>query len=125
MIGVVHLKYGDGSAGTGDIDSLQSPVEFDYIRPAGHWQESDGLVAIQIEYSHQVVSFAGEKRAVIFGVNCHAMIPCTAPDGIFLDNLIGGWIDHGENILVLQIDIHSLRYRIVLRHSCFALKAQR
>src|ERR1700694_1443582 len=44
VVWVVHLEYGDGSARTGDVNSLETGIEFDYVRPCSHRQECDGLV---------------------------------------------------------------------------------
>ena len=55
----------------------------------------------------------------------HPMISNTAAHRVLADHRVRGRIDHGQDILALQIDVHLARDRIVLRHTRLAVKVQR
>ena len=55
-------------------------------------------------------------------IECHAVVPFAFPDRIPTYDRIGRGIDHREDVLVLQIHIHLVRDRIVLRHSRFTVE---
>ena len=40
------------------------------------------------------------------------------------DDLIGGGVNHSEDVLILEVDVHLVCYRVVLRHACFAIEVQ-
>src|SRR5712692_8024271 len=93
VIRVVRLKYRDGTARTGHVNSLESGIEFDYVRTARHRQKGGGLVRVEIEDRHEVVPFAREEGAMVFRVEGHPM-PY---------HFIRRRIDDRENILVLEV----------------------
>jgi len=62
---------------------------------------------------------------MVFRVERHAVIALASTDGIAPDDLIGRRIDHGEDVLVLQIHVDLPRHGIVLRHAGLALEVQR
>src|SRR6267143_6636219 len=73
VVRVVHLKYGDGSARTGDVDSPEARIEFDDVGTARHRQECDGLVRVEVKDGHEFVAFAGEERTLMFWAQRHSM----------------------------------------------------
>src|SRR2546430_16975510 len=78
----VHLKYGDCATGAGHIDASEPGIEHHDVRALGHWQMSDRPVRVEIEHRQRVVAFAGEERAMMFGIDCHAVVLATSLDGI-------------------------------------------
>ena len=79
----------------------------------------------QVEDRHQVVLFAGEKRAVVLRVQRHSVIALARPDGISPYNLVRRGIDDRKDVLILQIDVDLAGDGIVLRHPGFAVEMQR
>src|SRR4029077_8886400 len=124
MIRVVHLEYRDGSARTRHINSLETGIEFNDVRAASHREERDGLMSVQVKDGHEFIPFTGEERAMMLRVEGHSMISFTPPDRISPYDFIVSWINHGENVPVLQVDVHLTRNWIVLRHACFAVEVQ-
>src|SRR5258708_10703537 len=124
VIRFVHLKYRDGTARTGHVNSLETTIEFDYVWTARHRQKGNGLVRVEIEDRHQVVPFARQEGAMVFRLERHPMIPFTASHRITPYHFIRHRIDDRENILVLEVDVHLLGDGIVLRHPGFTVEVQ-
>ena len=82
-------------------------------------------MSVQIEDRHKVVPFAREEGAMVFRVESHPVIPFAASHRIAPYHFIRGRIDDGENIPVLEVDVHFLGDGIVLRHSRFTVEVQR
>ena len=125
MVGVILVEDGNRPAVAGDVDPSQARIELDDIGSARQGKKCDGSLLIEIEHRHQFVSFAGKERAVVLRIECHAVVPFAFPDRIPAHNRIGRGIDHRKNVLVLEIDVHLARDRIVLRHPRFTLEVQR
>src|SRR6266487_3212841 len=124
VIGVVLLKHRNGVAGTSDVDSLQSGIEFDDVSSRSRREVGNRFVSIKIEDGHPVIDFALKKRAMMFRIERHAVIAFALSYRITRCNFVRRRIDHGEEVLVLEIDVDLARHGIVLRHSGLALKAK-
>jgi len=120
---IVHLKCGDCTTRARHIDAAESAIEHHDIRALGHRQVGDRLTRVEVEHREGVVALAGKERAMVLGVDGHAMIAAASLDGIPAHHRVRGGIDHHENILVLKVDIDLARDGVVLRHTCFAVKA--
>ena len=57
-------------------------------------------------------------------VKGHPVIAFTFSNTVAANNLVGCWIDHRENVLVLKVDVDLARNWIILRHPSFALEMQ-
>src|SRR5437879_3059898 len=119
----VRLKYGDCATGAGHIDASEPGIEHHDVRALGHWQMSDHPVRVEIEHRQRVVAFAGEERAMVFGIDRHAVVLATSLNGITAYHRVADGIDHRKDILVLKVDIDLTRQRIVLRHPRLAVEA--
>src|SRR5713101_5088640 len=124
VIRIVHLEYGDGSARTRHIDSLETGIKFNNVRATGQWEEYDGLVTVKIDDRHKFVPFTREESAMMLRIKRHPMVSFAPPDRISPHDFVSRRIKDRENILILKIYIHLTRNRIVLRHSRFAVEVQ-
>ncbi len=62
---------------------------------------------------------------MVFGVQRHAVVSFAFSDWIPSNDLVRCRINDGENVLVLQVDIHPARDGVVLGHSRFTVEMQR
>src|SRR5690349_2337758 len=79
---------------------------------------------IKIKNSHQIILLAGKKYPMMLRINCHAMIALTTSDRVSCHYLVSRWIDDGEQVLILQVNVHFSCNRIVLRHSSLTVEMQ-
>src|SRR3984893_7932440 len=124
VVRVIGVKYGNGAAVASNVHASQAGIELDDFRSTRHRQKCNGRMRIQIEHRHQFISLARQEGAMVFGIECHSMISLTSSDRIPPDDLIDCGINDRKNILVLQIDVHLPRYRVVLRHPCLLSKCK-
>src|SRR5437870_8940720 len=120
---IVHLKYGDCTTRARHIDAAEPGIEHHDVRALGHRQVGDRPTRVEVEHRQGVVALTGKERAMVLGVDRHAVIAAASLDGILAHDPVGGGIDHRENILVLKVDIDLARDRVVLRHARFAVEA--
>src|SRR5260370_1797166 len=125
MARIILMKHRDGAAVTSDINPVEARIELDDVRSVRHWKKGDGLVFVEVEDRHQIVSFTRQKRPVMFRVERHAVVSLAAADWIAAYYFVVRRIDDGENILILEIYIDFPGHRIVLLHSRFAVELQR
>src|SRR3989449_2646538 len=101
----VHLKYGDCATGAGHINASEPRIEHHDVGALGHWQMSDRPVRVEIEHRQRVVAFAGEERAMVFGIDRHAVVLATSLDGITAYHRVADGIDHRKDTLILKVDV--------------------
>jgi hypothetical protein len=105
--------------------NLETRIELNDVGTARHRQESDGLVRIHVNDGNEVVAFTGEEGEMMFWVKGHPVIPFTASYRATSCHFIRCWINDRENLFVLDVYIHFLGDRIVLRHSRFTVEVER
>jgi len=125
MVRVVHLKDGNRPARTRHVNSLESWIDLDYVGSSRHGQKGDGLILIEIENRHELVSFTGKKSTVMFRVKRHAVVSFAPPNRILGDDFVLLGIDDRKNVVILEIHVDLACNRIVLRHSCLAVERER
>lgn len=122
--GVALLDDADGAAVAGDVDAAEAGIEFDDVGTFGDGNVADGLVLVEIHHREQIILLAGEERAVVLGVERHAVVAAAASDQMTAHDRVRRGINHRDHIQVLQIHIDQLRDRIVLEHPGLTLERQ-
>src|SRR5207248_2511567 len=108
---------GDGSTVTSGVNAAQSRIKLDHIRTTRHVEIRDRLVLIKIKYGHWIVFFARQKSTMMFRIERHSVVAFATSDRIAPDHLVRCGVDHGKDILILQIHIYLASHWIILRHS--------
>src|SRR5437667_8978356 len=79
---IVHLKYGDCTTRARHIDASKPGIEHYDVRTLRHWEVGYRLVRVEVEDRQGVVALAGKERAMVLGVERHAMVRATSLDRI-------------------------------------------
>ena len=103
VVGIVCVKYRDETAVTGYIDPLPGPrSNLITSGPSGRGRGTQSTRAYQVEHRHELVALASQKCAMVVRVKGHSVVPFASANWIPADDLIGGGINHSENVLVLR-----------------------
>ena len=89
VVRVILPESGNGTAVTRDVDTSQTWIKLDDVRPAGHFEKRDRDMLVQVEHGHHFISFTRKKRTVMFGVKRHPVIALAFADWIFRHDFIG------------------------------------
>src|SRR5215475_14108736 len=113
--GIVHLEDRDGAARAGDVDPAEPRINHNHVGAPRHRKMRDRPRRVEIKDGQRVVALAGQKRAAPLGVDGHAVIALAAVYAMPRAHGVAAWIDHGDRVLVLQVDVYLSGKGVVLR----------